>query len=118
MARILAGVPIRVIEPPSSDEKDSGISSFETAILVRREIDEPGFPIPRQPENAPAHHIGHPRLEQPSRHDIDRPDCDHGRVSKALKDLFGIDQPQQANRQQDQQCNQIHPELFRGKECQ
>ncbi len=38
MARILAGVPIRVIAPPNSDEKESGISSLETEILVRREM--------------------------------------------------------------------------------
>ncbi len=38
MARMLAGVPIRVILPPSSDEKERGMSNLETAILVRREM--------------------------------------------------------------------------------
>ena len=36
IARIVAGVPIKVIAPPSSDEKERGMSSFETGILVRR----------------------------------------------------------------------------------
>ena len=36
IARILAGVPIKVIAPPSSDEKERGMSSLETGILVRR----------------------------------------------------------------------------------
>ena len=34
VARILAGVPIRVIVPPNRDENESGIKSFETGILV------------------------------------------------------------------------------------
>ena len=37
-ARILAGVPMRVMLPPSSDENESGISSCDTGTRVRRDI--------------------------------------------------------------------------------
>jgi len=33
VARIFAGVPIKVSEPPKSEENDKGISSFDTGTL-------------------------------------------------------------------------------------
>ena len=38
VAKILAGVPIKVREPPNREEKDSGISNFETGTLVCRDM--------------------------------------------------------------------------------
>ena len=61
--------------------------------------DETGFLVARQPLNATAQSVCDPRLEQPTRHDIDRPNGDHSRVGKAIKDIVGIDKAEQANGQ-------------------
>jgi hypothetical protein len=58
---------------------------------------EPGFLFARQTEDSATNSICDPGLEQPARHDIDRPNGDHGRVRKAIKDFLGVDEAEQAN---------------------